>query len=602
MLTYKEFEIIKECLTADGSKDKERLNNLIKRLPSLGSDRELQEVIETLQLKGYLDDEGRVTEIARIELSPCRVNNAIILAAGGEDISSKSVYSMPKGLFIKDGETLIERQIRQLKEVGIHDITVVVGYKQELYFFLMEKYGVDVIVNPDLKKNNVYSLFCAREKLNNTYICNCDNYFKENPFSPYEYNAYHATVRKDDIRNELVVEKNESGRITRIYSGKGSGECIYGHAYVDERFSRRLRKYLEQEMDDFRVTSLFWEEFVMRHRDNLDIYSKEYAPDDLQEFDTIQEIQNIDTLFLDNVSDKINKKICEVFSCGISDIHDIQILQKGLTNILFTFVVHGVKYIFRYPGDSSSFFIYRKNECRAQKLAAEAAVDKTYIYIDETGIKISRFVEGCKNLTGIYYEDMALMKLLAKKIRAFHDIGSGISDADEYDYNPLEECAHYMAEASKVKGNLFELFKREWEMARSVYAYVEKDGIRKTMCHNDINQDNCLLNDEEFDIIDWEFAGYNDPGYDFGRVIAGYDYDDPRVDEILEAYFGRPATEIERLHWIAYTGIHNWYYVGWALYKESINESSRDWMFFFYKQAKRAFEYVLPKYKAIYDV
>ena len=27
-------------------------------------------------------------------------------------------------------------------------------------------------------------------------------------------------------------------------------------------------------------------------------------------------------------------------------------------------------------------------------------------------------------------------------------------------------------------------------------------------------------------------------------------------------------------HWIAYVGIHNWYYFGWALYKESINEDT----------------------------
>lgn len=602
MLTFKEFEIIKDILKREGNPDSfselkgKYGNNLFN------SEEELSATVKSLNKKGYIDNEGHATEIAMAEIEPCKVRNAIILAAGGGDMSSKSVYSMPKGLFVKDGETLIERQIKQLHKAGIKDITVVVGYKQELYFFLMEKYGVDIIVNPDLRKNNVYSLYCAKEKLSNTYICNCDNYFRENPFSPYEYNAYHTTVSKSDIHNELVVTKNESGRITDIFSGAGEGECIYGHAYVDDRFSRRLRRYLEKEIDDFRVTSLFWEEFVMRHRDNLDIYAKEYSPEDIQEFDSIQEIQNIDTLFLENVSGRINEKICEVFNCSIEEIRDIQILQKGLTNILFTFIVHGVKYIFRYPGDSSSFFIYRKNECRAQKLAAEAGVDDTYIYIDETGIKISRFVENCINLNGIYYEDIELMKLLARKIRAFHELGYNLPDAKEFDYNPVHECERYMREASKVKGDLFELFKKEWDMARDVYTYAEKDGIRKTMCHNDINQDNCLLNDKEFDVIDWEFAGFNDPGYDFGRVIAGYDYDDPRVDEILEAYFGRPATPVERIHWIAYTGLHNWYYVGWAIYKESINESSRDWMFFFYKQAKRAFDYVLPEYKRLYGI
>ena len=167
------------------------------------------------------------------EIVPLKVENAVILAAGGSDISAKSVYSVPKGLFMKNGETLIERQIRQLREAGIQDITVVFAYKQELYFFLQDKWGVNLEINPDLKKNNIFSLYTAKAHIGSTYICNCDNFFEENPFSQYEYNAFHATVYKEDAHNELLVRKNSSGRILEVYSGAKSGECIYGHAYVD---------------------------------------------------------------------------------------------------------------------------------------------------------------------------------------------------------------------------------------------------------------------------------------------------------------------------------------------------------------------------------
>lgn len=62
-------------------------------------------------------------------------------------------------------------------------------------------------ITPDLKKNNIYSLYIAKDFLGSTYICNCDNYFEENPFSLYEYNSFHATVYKEDAHNELVVKK-----------------------------------------------------------------------------------------------------------------------------------------------------------------------------------------------------------------------------------------------------------------------------------------------------------------------------------------------------------------------------------------------------------
>lgn len=543
-----------------------------------------------------------MTDIAIAELESYRVKNAVILAAGGADVSAKSVHSMPKGLFVKNGETLIERQIRQLKEVGIDDITVVIGYKQELYFFLKDKRNVRLLINPDLKKNNLYSLYIAREYLDFTYILNCDNYFEENPFSAYEYRSYHATVFKNNAHNELVVRKNENDRILAVSSGEAFGECVFGHAYMDSEFSAQFKKYLEAEISDFRVSSLFWEEFVSRHSDDLDLYARQYSSDFIQEFDSIQEIQNIDGLFLSNISGRINEKICEVLHCSENEIREINILEKGLTNILFTFVVHGEKYIFRYPGDSSSFFIYRRNECAAQKLAGQAHADDTCVYIDETGIKISEYRENCQDLHGVYYHDVDFMKRLARKIRDFHELGYDIPDKDTYNYDSIVECERLFKEASRVKGDLFKIFAKEWADIRKIQAYADKDGFRHTLCHNDINIDNVLLTDTTLDIIDWEFAGYNDPGYDFGRVIAGYEYepDDSRIDEILEAYFGRPATEREYLHFMAYSAIHNWYYVGWALYKESINESSRDWMLFFYQQAKKLTAWCLPRYEALY--
>ena len=52
------------------------------------------------------------------------------------------------------GEILIERLIRQLKEAGIDDITVVVGYMKESFFYLEDKFGVKIAVSNDYSKRN----------------------------------------------------------------------------------------------------------------------------------------------------------------------------------------------------------------------------------------------------------------------------------------------------------------------------------------------------------------------------------------------------------------------------------------------------------------
>ena len=68
-----------------------------------------------------------------------KVENAIIMAAGLSSRFAPLSYEKPKDLITVKGEVLIERQIRQLKEAGIHDIAIVTGYKKEKFEYLKEK-------------------------------------------------------------------------------------------------------------------------------------------------------------------------------------------------------------------------------------------------------------------------------------------------------------------------------------------------------------------------------------------------------------------------------------------------------------------------------
>ena len=133
---------------------------------------------------------GKLTDAGLQALAPHKVENAIIMAAGLSSRFAPISYEKPKGLLKVRGEVLIERQIEQLLEAGITDITVVVGYKKEYFFYLRQKYGVAIVNNDEYaSRNNNGSLYRVREKLGNTYVCSSDDYFTENPFEPYVYKA-----------------------------------------------------------------------------------------------------------------------------------------------------------------------------------------------------------------------------------------------------------------------------------------------------------------------------------------------------------------------------------------------------------------------------
>ena len=69
----------------------------------------------------------------------------MILAAGYGMRMVPINMEVPKGLLEVDGEPLIERLIKQLHEVGVTEIYVVVGFLKEQYEYLIDEYGVKLI-------------------------------------------------------------------------------------------------------------------------------------------------------------------------------------------------------------------------------------------------------------------------------------------------------------------------------------------------------------------------------------------------------------------------------------------------------------------------
>lgn len=99
-------------------------------------------------------------------LNQYRVDGALIIAAGFGSRFVPLTFETPKGLLEVFGERMIERQIRQLHEVGVTDITIMVGYLKEKFEYLIDKYGVKLLYNPEYScKNTLATIYHARNVL-----------------------------------------------------------------------------------------------------------------------------------------------------------------------------------------------------------------------------------------------------------------------------------------------------------------------------------------------------------------------------------------------------------------------------------------------------
>ena len=437
MLTKYEFELLNYAYKGSYKNQRDASDALGL---SLGT---INKTFISLTDQGLVDDQGKVTEKGLEVLKPFKVDNAIIMAAGMSSRFAPLSYENPKGLLEVKGEILIERQIRQLHEVGIKDITIVLGYMKEKFFYLENKFDVKIVINEDYYRyNNTSTLMLVLDKLKNTYICSSDNYFAINVFNEYEYKATYP-VQKHTVEEEgeYYATFNKQGLITDIEIGTGE-YCMIGHVFYDQEFSDKFKALLVEEYKKEETKQKLWEKVYLENMKDFTLYAKEYSPQEILEFDSLSELQAFDDYYLKNTDSAIFKNIMNILECELKDIKDIEAVKDGLTNLSFKFNVKGTNYIYRHPGVGTDEYINRKSEAFAQKIAKEQNLDDSFIYMDEEqGWKISYFIDDARTLD---YHNEKEVKTSLEKIRKLHDA----QIQGEFDFNVWEKTHEFIEKIS----------------------------------------------------------------------------------------------------------------------------------------------------------
>ena len=355
--------------------------------------------VRECEAAGYIQ-ERHLTEAGRTALEPYRVDNAVIMAAGLSQRFAPISYERPKGMLRVRDEVLVERQIRQLHEAGITDVTVVVGYKKEYFFYLAEQFDVRIVVNDDyVSRNNNGSLWLVRDILANTFICSSDDYFTDNPFESHVYKAYYSAQYVEGPTEEWCITTGPGDRITDIEVGGSDAWIMLGHVYFDRAFSSTFRRILEEVYHLPETAPKLWEAIYIEHVKELDMVMRRYPEGMINEFDSVDEIRSFDPKFIENVDSEVFDHISEALGCRKTEISGFYPLKQGLTNLSCHFTVDGEEYVYRHPGVGTEEIVDRHAEAAGLRLARELGLDTTFVADDDArGWKISRFVPEARNL------------------------------------------------------------------------------------------------------------------------------------------------------------------------------------------------------------
>lgn len=279
-----------------------------------------------------------------------KVDNAVILAAGTSSRFAPLSYEMPKGLISVRGEVLIERQIRQLKEVGIDQIVVVTGYLKEQFEYLAKEYGVILINNDEYcTRNNNSSIWAARDYLRNSYICSSDNYFTSNPFESAVEDAYYSAIYSEGYTKEWCLRVDDDGNINKVSIGGRDAWYMLGQVFWTREFSAQFLRILEAEYDLPATRDKLWESIFMEHLDTLKMKVRKYTADSIFEFDTLDELREFDPTFCKHSGSRIMEEVAETLGGTEEEMSGIEVIKGPDGEAAgFSFLFRSEQYQYRY--------------------------------------------------------------------------------------------------------------------------------------------------------------------------------------------------------------------------------------------------------------
>ena len=545
-------------------------------------------VVKELQEEKWLSPTGELSEKAKAFIKENQPQRAIILAAGFGMRMVPINTEIPKGLMEVRGEVLIERMIRHLHEVGITDIQVVVGFMKERYEYLIDEFNVQLVVNSEYQvKNNLHSLSKVKSSLDKTYIIPCDIWAEENPFSDFE--PYSWYMVSNEMSVESTVRVNRKRELVMV-DEEEEGNQMIGLCYVMGQEAKTIQEKLQEFSKKPSYDHEFWE-CTLQDKNKWIIPSKVVNSKQFIEINTYEQLREIDGNSANLQTDAISI-IQDCFNVEVDEIKNITVLKKGMTNRSFLFECQNQKYIMRIPGEGTDHLINRKEEADVYQALENRQICDDVLYMNpDNGYKITAYLEDATNCDA---ENWNEVEACMTKLREFHELNLTVEhrfdifgQIDFYESLWNGEKS-YFKDYEKTKAAIFEL--KKW---------IDTLVKTETLVHIDAVPDNFLFTKDGIRIIDWEYAGMQDPHVDIAMFSIYSLYSKEQVDQLIDLYFKGEVSPIIRTKIYAYIASAGLLWSNWCEYKRSLGIDFGEYSLCQYRYAKEYSKLVLSLLKEL---
>ena len=278
---------------------------------------------------------------------------------------------------------------------------------------------------------------------------------------------------------------------------------------------------------------------------------------------------------------------CRLMHKRADEITDLTVLKKGMTNRSFSFHCNGKKYIMRIPGEGTDKLIDRRQEAAVYHVIAGKKICDDIAYINpENGCKITGFLEGARVCNPFSERDV---RKCMKKLREFHEMKLTV----EHEFDLFGQMELYESLRQGMP-SAYRDYRQTKENVLSLKPYIETWAGEKALTHIDAVPDNFLILDEngteEVRLIDWEYAGMQDPHVDIAMFCIYAMYDRQQTDRLIDAYFTEGCRREVRIKIYCYMAVCGLLWSNWCEYKRALGVEFGSYALGQYRYAKDYFQ------------
>ncbi len=234
----------------------------------------------------------------------------------------------------------------------------------------------------------------------------------------------------------------------------------------------------------------------------------------------------------------------------------------GLTNINHLVEVGEDGFVLRIPGAGTGEYINRVEEEVAARSAAAADVNAEVVFFDPTdGLMVTRFIQGAVTMSSESFGDLAAVSRAAKVLRQLHTAAAAFA-ADFKLFAMIDEYKALLAAKGAPLPDGYDDVQHRAEIVR---AALEAAPVQRVPCHCDPLCENFLDTGERMYLIDYEYAGNNDPMWDLGDLSVEGGFSPAQDDALLHAYFGGEPPPNERGRMVAYKALCDLLWTLWGV-------------------------------------